>query len=544
MAMSSQRQTITGIQHDMMSACANSVKKPERFDMYVRKFRSICVMHGIQIGSDTELPTFLSKLLDDRHLAMDFWAFVGKVSDREGGELSDDQLLGVIVEGIAKAEISKVDAGHQQTIDDLRAMLAGVDIQGPEPSAVEMAPFPQKKPASDRGEDLPWTRSAGSPASSPDVKPRYSVETVDRDANFTSALPTSALPIKPPPVDETVLRVELTRLLQQYFDHVDKKKNDPPASHSGSLTSMDNVAPAVTRRSLQEPATEAEMEEVRFRRLGRSRLVLEPIIAVPTTEETPLVKDDDLPIRVPLEHYSPPTRFGRAPIMLMLVLFAAGFAVYRDPSLFRHGLDVVARQFRAESALVHVNTPKEPPVNTGPQTTTQSEVSANRAQSLPAALLPSFRGSSTPPPAETPNRPAVSADLQIPRNPFGSSNTYTPDRPQAKNVPAAPEYPEPSIESVGAINVSPSVMDRNLIVSRVPAYPEFARTSRIEGDVVMRALISKEGTVERVHVMQGDSRLRSAAEDAVYKWRYRPYVLNGQPVEVATTVTVNFNLNR
>ena len=45
-------------------------------------------------------------------------------------------------------------------------------------------------------------------------------------------------------------------------------------------------------------------------------------------------------------------------------------------------------------------------------------------------------------------------------------------------------------------------------------------------------------------VTEGDSRLRSAAEEAVYKWRYRPYVLNGQPVEVATTVTVNFNLNR
>jgi outer membrane biosynthesis protein TonB len=60
----------------------------------------------------------------------------------------------------------------------------------------------------------------------------------------------------------------------------------------------------------------------------------------------------------------------------------------------------------------------------------------------------------------------------------------------------------------------------------------------------MQALISKDGTVKRVHVTEGDSRLRSAAEEAVYKWRYRPYVLNGQPVEVATTVTVNFNLNR
>jgi TonB family protein len=92
--------------------------------------------------------------------------------------------------------------------------------------------------------------------------------------------------------------------------------------------------------------------------------------------------------------------------------------------------------------------------------------------------------------------------------------------------------------------VSPSVMDRNLIVSRVPAYPEFAKLKRVEGNVVMQALISKEGTVKRVHVTEGDSRLRSAAEEAVYKWRYRPYVLNGQPVDVATTVTVKFNLDR
>jgi TonB family protein len=87
-------------------------------------------------------------------------------------------------------------------------------------------------------------------------------------------------------------------------------------------------------------------------------------------------------------------------------------------------------------------------------------------------------------------------------------------------------------------------MEANLIVSRVPAYPEAAKVSRVAGHVVMQALISKEGTVEHVHVTEGDSRLRTAAEEAVYKWRYRPYVLNGQPVEVATTVTVNFNLNR
>src|ERR1700692_2931396 len=121
------RWAIHGIQGDMMSAYANSLQKPESFDRYVRKFRSICMMHGVQMGTPTELPGFMRKLVEDRHLAMDFWAFVGKLSDREGGELSDDQMLGVVVEGITEGEISEEDGGQMRTVDDLRAMLAGVD---------------------------------------------------------------------------------------------------------------------------------------------------------------------------------------------------------------------------------------------------------------------------------------------------------------------------------------------------------------------------------------------------------------------------------
>src|ERR1700719_2550060 len=150
---------MTGIQGDMMSAYANSLQKPEGFDRYVRKFRSICMMHGVQIGSRTQLPGFMRKLVEDRHLAMDFWAFIGKLSDREGGELSDDQVLGVVVEGLTDAEISEVDGGAKRTVEDLRAMLAGVDILGPEQSQVEMAPFPRSDGGSQRDERQVWTQA-------------------------------------------------------------------------------------------------------------------------------------------------------------------------------------------------------------------------------------------------------------------------------------------------------------------------------------------------------------------------------------------------
>lgn len=66
----------------------------------------------------------------------------------------------------------------------------------------------------------------------------------------------------------------------------------------------------------------------------------------------------------------------------------------------------------------------------------------------------------------------------------------------------------------------------------------------IQGTVVIKAVISREGTVEHPQVISGQAFLATAAMDAVKEWRYRPYYLNGQPVEVETEITVNFVLNR
>jgi TonB family protein len=91
------------------------------------------------------------------------------------------------------------------------------------------------------------------------------------------------------------------------------------------------------------------------------------------------------------------------------------------------------------------------------------------------------------------------------------------------------------------ITVSPDAMAANLLSSQNPAYPGAARLAHQEGTVVVQAVISKEGKVDRVHVVRGHPLLRRAAANAVRTWRYKPYLLNGQPVEVATTITVNFS---
>ncbi len=520
-----------------MSAYANSVQKPERFDMYVRKFRSICMMHEVQIGSRKELPAFLRKLIDDRHLAMDFWGFIGKTSNREGGELSDDQVLGVIVEGITESDISEQDGGTQGTISDLRAMLSGVDIQGPEQSQVEMAPFPPSAAASqaDAGqlEKQLWTHAeelATSEKQAPSAP-----ETLGGESHHGATL--GATPA--PQLDEALLRLELTRLVQQYFDNIDKRisKLEPP---SGEATGT--IAPSVTRRSLEEPISLEEMEELRLRRMGRTRLVLEPAPS-PVEASLPALDpkdDDDIPMRVPLEHYSPPERYGKAPLLLVLVLIGAGFAIYRDPTLVRKGFSLAVRQFhidRRGAAASDRNATQSPP--------STAETPVKTEESQPSRADSALEGTSTPPPANPQEQTTSSAGSQPASNASDSDNSrQTMTERAVAQTEQAIAAGVSSIESAGAIRVNPSVMDENLIVQRVPAYPESAKISGVEGDVVMDALISKEGTVKRVHVMEGDSRLRSAAEEAVYKWRYRPYVLHGRPVEVATTVTVNFNLDR
>ncbi len=75
-----------------------------------------------------------------------------------------------------------------------------------------------------------------------------------------------------------------------------------------------------------------------------------------------------------------------------------------------------------------------------------------------------------------------------------------------------------------------------------PVYPPLARTTHVQGSVVVYALISKAGTMENVHAISGHPMLVPAAIDAVSQWRYRPYLLNSEPIEVETQITVNFYL--
>jgi TonB family protein len=99
--------------------------------------------------------------------------------------------------------------------------------------------------------------------------------------------------------------------------------------------------------------------------------------------------------------------------------------------------------------------------------------------------------------------------------------------------------PKPLLQT---LNVSQGV-SRGLLYKKVqPVYPRNALSLRLEGSVELMATISKTGDIRQVKVLSGDSQLSKAATDAVKQWKYKPYLLNGEPVEIQTQVTINFKL--
>ncbi len=118
--------------------------------------------------------------------------------------------------------------------------------------------------------------------------------------------------------------------------------------------------------------------------------------------------------------------------------------------------------------------------------------------------------------------------------PDGNGNPFGNGRPGPVVRPPSP----------AAVRLSSKFVEGFLIYKNVPQYPIIAKTVGMQGTVVLQATISKAGTIQNLQVVSGPPMLQQAAIDAVKTWRYRPYLLNNEPVEVETTVNVIFRIDR
>jgi len=149
----------------------------------------------------------------------------------------------------------------------------------------------------------------------------------------------------------------------------------------------------------------------------------------------------------------------------------------------------------------------------------------------PAPPLPT----KTQPPAASPETKRVASAPPPP-----------PPPPPAPTAPAPFVQPAPPPTETNAqrLQIGGNVQSANLVTKIVPAYPPLAKQARVQGTVSLAVVIGKDGVVLNVEVISGDPLLTEAAVDAVRQWVYRPTLLNGEPVEVATHVDVNFTLSQ
>jgi protein TonB len=94
------------------------------------------------------------------------------------------------------------------------------------------------------------------------------------------------------------------------------------------------------------------------------------------------------------------------------------------------------------------------------------------------------------------------------------------------------------------MRVGGNVQSANLINQVRPTYPPLAKAARVQGTVKFEAVIGKDGSIQNLHMISGPPLLVQAAMQAVQQWKYRPTLLNGEPVEVITTIDVNFTLSQ
>ena len=168
-------------------------------------------------------------------------------------------------------------------------------------------------------------------------------------------------------------------------------------------------------------------------------------------------------------------------------------------------------------------------------------------EALPKAVTLGFLVAPPPPPPPPPPAAAPVKIVKVIQTDIVNGQLRTPTKiPQKvqmiKEVLSSTPTVAPKIATPQRVRVSSGVQSGLLIRKVNPTYPPLARQARIQGVVILQAQISKDGNIENLQLISGHPMLAPAAIEAVKQWKYKPYLLNGEPVEVETQVQVNFTL--
>jgi len=203
---------------------------------------------------------------------------------------------------------------------------------------------------------------------------------------------------------------------------------------------------------------------------------------------------------------------------------------------------------KTPSETASTTTPAQPPVHARPRSRPHTPPPAAVEPSPAPALAPVVMTRAVLPPLEVevvagderrtiqPTTNSVRVDLQ-PRTPFTPSATSSSPRSSSGSGD-----PAGIADATARVHLSPGASD---LLSRPvqPNYPLLAKEMKVQGAVVLEALIGRDGNIQDLHVLSGPTILSTAAREAVKQWRFRPYLQSGQAVETEARITVNFTIS-
>jgi len=464
----------------------------------VREFLAVCARHNVPCGDLNCLPALLRELGVNKHFAMHFWSAVAGMTEKQSA--GPDAVLAAIAEAVTGRTIDEVrEAGpsHRILLERLQRMLNGQDVPADELKEVNqgvpaepLATIPQSAPPTIQPSEervLPM-RSSPRPSRASESK-----RAARKERNFAAAA-----------ASEESARLVLMPEPEAIPHRVDSE----PASFASRRTAVASVdEPLLSGRSASGAAPLSSYAESAPRR----SIAAGPVIG----------------------------------LLVILFLAGAGYVVShsggweRVKTATHAGYDSAVTAWHGEPAQSAAPDPAAPSPAPVPPTVTPN----TKAPVVPSAAA------GTVPSAPTSSKPAAAAS-STPRQtapfPQSSREALTPEQRMAaeaarqdRTPPAV--IPIPDETSGEAVTVPEGTMNSHLLISRVPIIPQSVRQTGVTGVVRLQAHISKDGLVTGLHVLNGPQELRQPALDAVSAWRYRPYMVNGQPTDVTTTITVDFS---
>ena len=458
-------------------------------DRSTREIIGVCAKHGLAYGSPDNLVTFMRALHENKHLAMDFWSLVARLTkENADGATEPDWLLQAIVEGVtghSVAEISAAPGAQRLLVRKLANLLAGQDLAG-------------QDDVQGNGMDAP-----------PDLVGES--DSAESGRHYPA-----------PKVASDVASVRRAT------------EADPSISPSESALVIDGPNPILTPdekpRPLLDPVMRfAAAQELSLREREHDR-----------TMEHDRHIENDRPIAIPLAGYADASADGLVSgktiggVLLIALVVGGGifFANDRNSSGLDRFSDSIRVGYGSAIATWHAQQSAQSGKPSGRNGNPASTDPASASQTKPARNI---ADQSSAQQGSAPLTQAIRSQRQT------KPDTPPSDRSRLADGNGSPQITGTSEPYGGSRIVVPAEeMQDRLISSRVPVNPTGERS---QGRVVLEAIVTARGTVRHLHVIQGDPALRRAAIDAAATWHYQPYLQNNTPVDVSTTITVDFSGN-